>query len=348
MRRKAVLGLTAALISVTLVAQSRTGSANRSVVAPRHDLVKRTVDEAYAKFRSDSTGKNADYIPYLAQVDSKLFGIAAVSTDDQSYSVGDTAYAFSIQSISKVFTLALALEELGPEKVFERIGCEPTGRPFNSVEAVVDMPTHTGNGLVNAGAIATTSLISGATADEKWKKILAFYSKAAGEKLSVIDDVYQSESATNEGNRALAALLVKYQRIYSDPDEAVDIYTKACSVGVNVKQLARMGATLANNGVNPVTGEQVIKAENVPYILATMTMAGLYDGSGGWAWHVGLPAKSGVGGGILAVAPGKGGIAAFAPRLDTAGNSVKAQKVIAYVADKLDMNLFSPRSVGLQ
>jgi glutaminase len=346
--RKTVIALAAVLISITLSGQSGTGSANRSVVAPRHDLVKSAVDEAYARFRSDTSGKNADYIPYLAQVDPKLFGIAVVSTDNQNYSVGDATYAFSIQSISKVFTLALAMEELGPDKVFERIGCEPTGRPFNSVDAVVDMPTHTGNPLVNAGAIATTSLIAGNNADEKWKKILAFYGKAAGEKLSLIEDVYKSEAATNQGNRALAALLLKYQRIYSDPVEAVDIYTKACSVGVNVKQLAQMGGTLANNGVNPVTGERVIKADNVPHILAAMTMAGLYDGSGGWAWRVGLPAKSGVGGGILSVAPGKGGIAAFAPRLDEAGNSVKAQKVITYVADKLDMNLFSPRSVGLQ
>jgi glutaminase len=347
-KRNAIAVLAAVLVSITLSGQSRTGSANRSAVAPRHDVVERAVDEAYAKFRGDTRGKNADYIPYLAQVDSKLFGISVVSTDNQGISVGDTTYSFSMQSISKVFTLALAMEELGPDKVFERIGSEPTGRPFNSVNAVVDMPTHTGNPLVNAGAIATTSLISGATEDEKWNKILAFYSKAAGEKLSLIDEVYRSEAATNQGNRALAALLLKYQRIYSDPMEAVDIYTKACSVGVNVRQLAQMGATLANNGVNPITGEQIIKAQNVPYILSTMMMAGLYDASGSWAWHVGLPAKSGVGGGILAIAPGKGGIATFSPRLDEAGNSVKGQEVIDYVADKLDMNLFSPKSVGLQ
>lgn len=335
-------------VAVYLPAQQSRGSANRSIVAPAHDRIKTVVDEAYGKFRSDTTGKNADYIPYLAQVDSKLFGISVVSTDNQSYSVGDTQYAFSIQSISKVFTLALAMAEIGPDKVLERIGSEPTGRPFNSVEAVVDMRTHTGNPLVNAGAIATTSLISGRSATDKWNKILDFYSKAAGEKLTLIDEVYRSEAATNQGNRALAALLLKYERIYSDPLEAVDIYTKACSVGANVKQLAQMGASLANNGVNPVTGERVIKAEDIPYILSTMTMEGLYDGSGGWAWHVGLPAKSGVGGAILAVVPGKGAIAVFAPRLDEAGNSVKAQKVIAYVGDKLDMNLFSPKSVGLK
>src|SRR6266850_234014 len=318
-----------------------------SPVAPKKEQVQAAVTEAYEMFKSDTSGKNADYIPFLAQVDSKMFGIAVVSTDNQSFSVGEVKYAFSIQSISKVFTLALAMNELGVEKVFERIGSEPTGRAFNSVPAVVEMPTHTANPLVNAGAIATTSLISGKNEDEKWNKVLAFYSKAAGEKLSLIDEVYKSEAATNTGNKALSMLLAKYDRIYADPFESVDIYTKQCSVGVNVSQLARMGATLANNGVNPITGEQVIKRENIPYILSAMMMAGLYDGSGGWAWHVGLPSKSGVGGGIVSVVPGKGAIAVFAPRLDDAGNSVKAQKVITYVAQKLDLNLYSPRSVGL-
>lgn len=319
-----------------------------SPVAPRREQVEAVVREAYDKFRSDTSGKNADYIPYLAQVDSKLFGVAVVSTDNQVIALGDLEYAFSIQSISKVFTLALAMEELGADKVFLRIGSEPTGRAFNSVPAVVEMPTHTGNPLVNAGAISTTSLISGKNADEKWNKILNFYGKAAGEKLSLIEEVYQSEAATNAGNKALSMLLAKYERIYADPFESVDIYTKQCSVGVNVVQLARMGATLANNGVNPKTGEQVIKRQDIPYILSTMAMAGLYDGSGGWAWKVGLPAKSGVGGGIVAIAPGKGAIAVFGPRLDEAGNSVKAQMVIEYVARKLDFNIFSPSSVGLR
>src|SRR3954451_17453565 len=337
-----------AVLFTATVAPVPLSAQHRSPVAPREEQLKAAVNDAYQMFKSDGTGKNADYIPYLAHVDSKLFGVAVVTTDNRSYTLGDTDYSFSIQSISKVFTLALAMEELGVDKVFERVGSEPTGRPFNSVVAVVDMPSHTGNPLVNAGAIATASLISGRSADEKWNKILAFYDAAAGEKLSLIDEVYKSEAATNQGNRALAALLLKYDRIYGEPLEAVDIYTKQCSVGVNVKQLARMGATLANNGVNPVTGDRVIKAEDVPEILSAMTMAGLYDGSGGWAWHVGLPAKSGVGGGILAVVPGKGAIAVFAPPLDEAGNSVKAQKVIDYVAHKLDLNLFSPASVGLQ
>lgn len=319
-----------------------------SPVAPNKAQVEAVVKEAYEQFKNDSGGKNADYIPYLAQVDSKMFGIAVVSTDNQVVSIGEIKYSFSIQSISKVFSQALAMQELGAAKVLDKVGNEPTGRAFNSVFAVADMPTHTGNPYVNAGAISTVSLISAKTADEKWNKILDFYSRVAGEKLTLIDEVYKSEVATNTGNKALSMLLAKYDRIYADPFESVDVYTKQCSVGVNVVQLARMGATLANNGKNPATGEQVIAPENVPHILSTMVMAGLYDGSGGWAWHVGLPAKSGVGGGIVAVVPGKGAIAVFAPPLDEAGNSVKAQKVIQYVANKLDFNLFSPRSVGLK
>ena len=210
------------------------------------------------------------------------------------------------------------------------------------------MPTHTGNPLVNAGAIATVSLISAKSAAEKWNKILGFYGRVAGEKLTLIDAVYKSEAATNTGNKALSYLLAKYDRIYADPFESVDVYTKECSVGVTALQLARMGATLANGGINPATGEQVIKADNVQEILSTMMMAGLYDGSGGWSWHVGLPAKSGVGGGIVAVAPGKGAIAVFSPPLDEAGNSVKAQEVIQYVANKLDLNIYNPASVGLK
>jgi glutaminase len=321
-------------------------NARSSPVAPRREIVQSVVQEAYDKFKGETRGKNADYIPYLAHVDSKLFGIAVVTTDNQSLTTGDVKYSFAIESISKVFTLALAMEEMGPAKVFEKVGSEPTGRPFNSPSAVIDMPTHTGNPFVNAGAIATTSLISAANPDERWNKILEFYSKTAGEKLTLIDEVYQSEAATNTGNKALSMLLAKYDRIYSDPFPAVYVYTKQCSVGVTALQLARMGATLANNGLNPATGEQVIKSEDIPHILSTMMMAGLYDGSGGWAWHVGLPAKSGVGGGILAVVPGKGAIVVFAPPLDEAGNSVKAQEVIEYVANKLNYNLYSPASVG--
>jgi len=334
------------LIATSFLSASLSAQNPSSPVAPRRELVESVIKEAYEKYKTETKGKNADYIPYLAQVDSKLFGIAIVTTDNQVLTLGDVKYSFSIQSISKVFTLALAMQELGAEKVFEKVGSEPTGRAFNSPIAVVDMPSHTGNPFVNAGAIATTSLISGNDATEKWNKILSYYGRVAGEKLTLIDDVYKSEAATNTGNKALSMLLAKYERIYADPFESVDIYTKQCSVGVNAEQLARMGATLANNGINPATGEQVIKPENIPHILSTMAVAGLYDGSGGWAWHVGLPAKSGVGGGIVAVAPGKGAIVVFAPPLDDAGNSVKAQEVIEFVTQKLHYNLYSPSSVG--
>ena len=334
------------VLALTFIATTSAGQ-NKSPVAPSEQAYTQILKEAYVNFKDDTGGKNADYIPALAQVDPKLYGIAIITTDGRVYKIGDVGHPFSIQSISKVFTLALAMEELGAEEVFKKVGNEPTGRAFNSIPAVVDMPTHAGNPYVNAGAIATASLISGAGPDDKWNKILSFYDKAAGAKLSVLDDVYKSEAATNTGNKAISMLLAKYDRIYSEPFEAVDIYTKACSVGVTAEQLAAMGATLANNGKNPLTGEQVIKGENVPHILAAMMMAGLYDGSGGWAWHVGIPAKSGVGGGILAVVPGKGAMAVFAPPLDEAGNSVKAQKAIAYVAEKLGIDLFSPASVGL-
>src|SRR6201993_160128 len=347
-RTREVLLLLAVIATVVYPDRISSQATRSSPVAPRRDVVAAVIQEAYDKFKNDSNGKNADYIPYLAQVDPKLFGIAIVTTDNQILSMGDVNYSFSIQSISKVYTLALAMKELGADAVFKKVGSEPTGRPFNSPLAVVDMPTHTANPLVNAGAIATTSLISGKDAQEKWSKILDFYDKAAGEKRSLIDEVYKSEAATNPGNKALSMLLAKYDRIYADPFESVDIYTKQCSVGVNATQLARMGAMLANNGVNPATGEQVIQSEQIPHILSTMMMAGLYDGSGGWAWQVGLPAKSGGGGGIVAIVPGKGAIAVFAPPLDQAGNSVKAQEVIEYVADKLSYNLYSPSSVGLK
>lgn len=334
-------------LAAQAAAQKAQPSARRSPVAPTREEVQAIVNEAYQKFKDDTEGKNADYIPELAKVNPKLWGIAAMTTDGQVVTVGDVDVPFSIQSIAKLFTLALAMQEAGAEQVFQKIGSEPTGRPFNSVDAVANMPTHSGNPLVNAGAIATVSLLSG-TEDEKWNKILAFYSKAAGEKLSILQDVYKSEAATNDGNKALAWLLKKYERIYADPLESVDVYTKECSVGVTAKQLAAMGAMIANAGVQPTTGAQVIKPEDIPEILSAMSMAGLYDSSGSWAWKVGLPSKSGVGGGIIAIVPGKGAIVGFAPPLDKQGNSVKAQKAIAYIADRLGLDIYSPRSVGLK
>ncbi len=346
--RRIILAHVAYAVILMAVGPNLLAQAGRvSPVAPTKEQVQALVMQAYEKFSSNTDGKNADYIPELGKVNPKLYGIAAVTTDGQVFTAGDVDVRFSIQSISKVYTLALAMNELGADVVFEKVGSEPTGRPFNSLAAVVDLPSHTGNPFVNAGAIATASLITGPDKAAKWAKILDFYSRAAGEKLTVLEDVYHSESTNNEGNESISYVLRKFGRIYSPPLEAVDNYTLGCSVGVTAKQLAWMGATLANNGVNPRNGEQVINKENVPAILATMTMAGLYDGSGGWAWHVGLPAKSGVGGAVLAIVPGKGAIVGFAPPLDQAGNSVKAQLAIAYIADQLGLDVFSPRSVKL-
>ncbi len=246
-----VLAAVLAAASYTWMPLQAQAPAPAKTPSAQQQRLRTAVDEAYQKFKGDTKGKNADYIPYLAKVNSNLFGASVVTTDGQVYSVGDIKYSFSIQSISKVYSLALAMNELGAATVFSKIGSEPTGRAFNSVTAVVEMPTHTGNPLVNAGAIATVSLIPAHNAAEKWNKILNFYSDAAGEKLSLIDEVYKSEAATNQGNRALAALLLKYDRIYADPMESVDVYTKQCSVGVNTAQLGMMAATLANNGKNP-------------------------------------------------------------------------------------------------
>jgi glutaminase len=197
------------------------------------------------------------------------------------------------------------------------------------------------NSLVNPGAIATTSMVQGATPDEKWARILGMHEAFAGRSLQVNQEVYRSESETNERNRAIAVLLHAYGRLYDDPSVALDLYTRQCSIAVTAKDLGVMAATLANGGKNPLTGKQVIAAENVPRILAVMATAGLYDDSGIWLYNVGLPGKSGVGGGIIAVAPGRFGVAAFSPPLDAAGNSVRAQKAIRDVAATLRANPYA-------
>lgn len=303
------------------------------------EVLQRLVTEAHASFKSVKEGKNADYIPYLAKVDPNLFGIVIVTVKGEVYTAGDSDYAFAIESISKPFTMGLVMQEHGAEAILKKIGVEPTGMPFNSVMAV---EIHKGavNPLVNAGAMASVSLVKAASADERWDKILTTYSKFAGAKLHLNQEVYKSEADTNQHNRGIAELLYSYERLYADPLETTNVYTKQCSVGVTAKQLATMGATLANGGVNPVTGEQVIEAKHVPKILAVMMMAGFYDESGMWAWNTGLPAKTGVGGGIVAVVPGKFAIAAFSPPLDEAGNSVRAARAIRSIGEKLGVSLF--------
>jgi glutaminase len=298
------------------------------------------VNEAHEKFKDNNDGANANYIPVLDEVDSSLFGVVIVTRDGKTYAAGDVDHSFSIQSVAKPFTAALVMEAQGIDSIRDKIGVEPTGMPFNSIVAIEQNEKRSRNPLVNAGAIAAVSMIKAKNADERWKVILDGYSDFAGEPLELIDEVYVSEAATNYRNRAIAHLLYNYERLYSEPLEATDVYTKQGSVGVNAKQLAMMGATLANWGTNPKTGKKVMRKDYVDELLAIMMMAGFYDEVGIWAYDAGLPAKTGVGGGIVAVAPGEMAIVGFSPRLNEAGNSVRSLMAIQYISDKLELSLF--------
>ena len=240
--------------------------------------------------------------------------------------------------ISKVFTAALVMEESGVKAIADNVGVDATGQMFNSIVAVEQYKGAEMNPLVNPGAITTTSLVSGKSRDDIWNRILGYYGEFAGRKLSVNREVFRSESETNQRNQAIAELMYAYGHIRENPDQATDIYTEQCAVSVNVRDLATMAATLANGGRNPITGKQVMRNDNVPELLAIMATAGLYDESGKWLYATGLPAKSGVGGGIIAVSPGRFGIAVISPPLDAAGNSVRAQKAIADISNALGGN----------
>jgi glutaminase len=304
------------------------------------EKIQAALDEAYNKFKDVKDGKNADYIKELATVDPKIFGIALVTTDGQVFTKGDISSMVSIQSVSKVFTMAKVIEEQGHQAVQDKIGVDATGMRFNSIVAVELQKGKEINPLVNPGAIASSSLIAGADSAAKWKNIVQVHSDFAGRPLGLNMPVYISEAGDNLRNQAIAHLLMAYGRMYFDPVQATDIYTKQCALNVNAKDLATMAATLANGGVNPVTKKKVVSPETVMYTLPVMATAGLYDDSGIWFYNSGIPAKSGVGGGLLAVCPGKFGIGVVSPPLDAAGNSVKAQLVIKYVVEKLGVNPF--------
>ena len=304
------------------------------------EQINAALDEAYTKFKEVKEGKNADYIKELARVDSRIFGIALVTADGQVFTKGDVSSMVSIQSVSKAFVMAQVIEEQGHQVLQDKIGVDATGEVFNSIAAVERMRGKEINPLVNPGAIAATSLVKGADSSAKWKSILQFQSDFAGRQLSLNKPVYISEAGDNLRNQAIAHLLLAYGRMYFDPVQSTDIYTRQCAINVNAKDLAIMGATLANGGVNPVTKKKVVSPETVMYTLPVMATAGLYEDSGIWYYNSGLPAKSGVGGGIVAVCPGKFGIAVVSPPLDAAGNSVKAQLAIKYVVEKLDANPF--------
>ena len=304
--------------------------------------VNAVVNAAYEKYKDLEEGANADYIPALAKVDPNMFGIVVVTVDGKVYTAGDISSEVSIQSISKVFTMARVMDDSGTDVIIDNMGVDATGQVFNSIVAIEQYQGQQMNPMVNPGAIATTSMVKGGSEKKIWKKISDTYDDFAGRKLTVMEDIYRSEADTNQRNQALAMLMYAYGRIEKAPIEATNIYTRQCSVGVNAKDLATMAATLANGGKNPVTGKTVVKREIIPEVLAVMATAGLYDDTGQWLFKTGLPAKSGVGGGILAVSPGKFGIAAISPPLDAAGNSIRAQRAIADISNALGGNPYDP------
>jgi glutaminase len=305
--------------------------------------LQQAVDDAHKKYKGLKDGKNADYIPILATVPSELFGVIIVTKEGKVYSAGDTDFVFAIESASKPFNLAMVMQESGPEAVMAKIGVEPTGLPFNSKIAIELLKARSVNPLVNAGAIAQVSMVKASSEDERWKKVLGNLSAFAGNDLKMMEEVYKSEYESAWSNRAIANLLFNYNRLYSQPEEALRVYTKLCSVGVSATDLAFMGATLANGGVNPKTGKRLIDEDHLPELLSVMMTAGFYDESGQWSYTAGLPGKTGVGGGIVAIVPGEMAIAAFSPRLNEAGNSIRATKAINDIANKFKLNIFDPR-----
>lgn len=302
----------------------------------------RVVDEAYKKFKDLKEGANANYIPILDTVPSDLFGVVIATRDGKIYSAGETRYEFSIQSVSKPFTASLIMAQQGPRAIREKIGVEPTGLPFNSRLALEIYDSRSVNPSVNAGAIAAVSLVKADSEKDRWNQVNGNIEAYAGRKLKVLEEVYDSEYETAWGNRAIANLLYNYERLYSDPEEALRVYTRQCSIGINTKDLAIMGATLANEGTNPITGKKVLNSEHVPELLAIMAATGFYDESGEWMYSAGLPSKTGVGGGIVAVVPGNFAIATFSPRLNPAGNSIRGMKAIQFIAGELGVGLYGP------
>jgi glutaminase len=307
---------------------------------PSSEALQKAVDGAHAKFKGVKEGANADYIPILATVPSDLFGVVIATRDGKVYSAGDVDYRFSIQSVSKPFTASLIMAQQGPEVVRKKIGVEPTGMAFNSKVAIELYESRSVNPMVNAGAIAAVSLVKADSEEQRWKLVHDNIEGYAGEKLPVLEEVYKSEYETAWGNRSIANNLFNYGRLYAEPEESLRVYTRQCSIGVNTRDLAVMGATLANGGVNPLTERRMVPAEHVPELLAIMATAGFYDESGEWMFNAGLPSKTGVGGGVVSVVPGQFAIAAFSPRLNDAGNSIRAMRAIRHIAGELGVGLY--------
>jgi len=308
---------------------------------PSPEQVRRSLDEAYERYRTETKGERSRIYPALARVPAHLFGICAAGTRGGLHAVGDAEYGFTIMSVAKPFVFALICGTLGPEEVRRRLGVNATGLPFNSLAAVERGPQGRTNPLVNPGAISTASLAPGGTVAAKWSFLHDGLSRFAGRGLPLDDDVYASASATNHRNRALADLLQTYDLLGCDPMDAVDLYTRQSCLRVSVTDLAVMGATLANGGVNPRTNDLVVEPAVCHFALAVMATAGLYETSGDWLYDVGVPGKSGIGGGIVVVSPGKGALATFAPPLDGFGNSVRGQLAAKFLSHRLGLTLFA-------
>lgn len=320
---------------------------NRDRRITREEL-KAAVNAAYTSLKENREGRNADYIPYLANVDSQLFGIAVCLPGGETITVGDSNYRFGIESISKVATAILVLKEYGAETLLDMIGADATGMPFNSVLAILLENEHPSTPLVNAGAISAVSMVRPVgNSRGKWEAIERNIEELCGSRAPLIDELYRSESVSNHNNRAIAWLLKSYNRIYDDPEMSLDLYTRQCSLGVTAKQLSIMAATIALDGYNPVTKREVFPKNLASKVTALMSTTGFYERTGDWMFSVGIPAKTGVGGGIIGVLPGTFGIAAFAPPIDSAGNSVKAQLAIRHIMKELRLSIFSSERVQM-
>ena len=308
---------------------------------PTSEMVQALVDEAHARFKDTDEGANASHYPALALVPRHLYGICITGVSGREFLAGDVDTEFTIMSVAKPFTLALACQVLGADEVRHKVGLNPTGLPFNSIKAIEMHANQLTNPMVNPGALATVSLVPGKTTEDKWRFIQEGLSRFAGRNLTINEEIYASATASNSRNRGIARILYDYKRLYYEPEETTDLYTRQSSLNVTSRDLAVMAATLANGGMNPRTLEPIIDGVNCQHVLAVMALAGMYDGSGDWLFDIGLPAKSGVGGGIITVAPGKGGVCTFAPPLDAAGNSVKGQLVARFFSEQLGLNLFT-------
>lgn len=311
---------------------------------PPPEIVSALVFEAYERFKSNAEGKTSSVYPALEAAPRGLFGLCVAGVSGNIHAAGGSDCEFPIMSVSKPFVFALVCCSLGAQEARERLGVNATGLPFNSLEAIERDASGKTNPMVNSGAIATSSLIPGSSSRARWRFIQEGLSRFAGRALSLNKDIFACASRSNLRNRDIARRLQTYGRIYLDPEEAIGLYTRQCSLNVTAQDLAVMGATLADGGVNPLTKEQVVDPDSCKSALAVMATAGLYETSGDWLYDVGLPGKSGISGGIVTVSPGKGGLGTFAPLLDQAGNSIKGSLAARFLSERLGLSLFASKA----